>query len=333
MFGDFTALIGDPTGRESERRVLSKEEVAENLRLWKKQISPILSFTDKHNPAQIMKNSAWLAKLSFSDVLRLASSFTVQHMIERDMCEKRIQKGSPVYLHEFLYPLMQGYDSVAMDVDVEIGGSDQIFNMLAGRILQRKYNNKEKFVIATALLENKKTGRKLMSKSEGNFVGLSDQPALMYGKIMALPDSTIIQVFTDCTLVLREDIERISREISEGKNPRDIKMELAREIVSLYHGKNKALAAEKQFVETFQKKEFPNDALAISVAKGAVLQEVLVKAGVVSSNSEFRRLLAAGAVLNVANGAKINDPQFKIIEPLNIKIGKRKFLKIEISSS
>ncbi|MDP3725761.1 MAG: tyrosine--tRNA ligase [bacterium] len=333
LFGDFTAQIGDPTEKDSTRSALSAGEVQKNMSSWKKQIAPILSFSDKKNPAKVFKNSKWLSKLTFSDVLKLAASFTVQQMIERDMFEKRMKAGKPIYLHEFLYPLMQGYDSVAMDVDVEIGGSDQIFNMLAGRTLQKKYNNKEKFVVATTLLENPLTGKKLMSKSEGGYIALSDLPSDMYGKIMALPDQVITQVFTDCTLVSPEEIARVIKYLAEGKNPRDIKMKLAREIVSLYYREQKALKTEEGFIATFQKKEFPVDAEEIIVEVGALLNTVLVQKRFVASNSEFRRLIQEGAVKDLRTGKKIDDPYFKIMDSLDIKIGKRKFLRIKLNHS
>ncbi|MBI2108991.1 MAG: tyrosine--tRNA ligase [Parcubacteria group bacterium] len=330
LFGDFTAMIGDPSGKDSARIALSLKEIKKNLKTWKKQIAPILSFTDKKNPAKILQNSVWLKKLRFEQILKLASSFTVQHMIERDMFEKRMKEGRPIYMHEFFYPLMQGYDSTAMDVDIEIGGSDQIFNMLAGRILQRKYNNKEKFIIATTLLENPKTGRKLMSKSEGGYVALCDTPAHMYGKVMALPDSTIIQVFIDCTLVSLSEIEHIKKELRAGINPRDIKMKLAKEIVALYHGAKKAEEAEKHFVSTFQRKEFPSDATEISVARDATLENILLAKNIVSSKSEFRRLIEGRAIMNTETGVKLDSISYRINADINLKIGKKKFLKIKV---
>ncbi|MBI2054118.1 MAG: tyrosine--tRNA ligase [Candidatus Staskawiczbacteria bacterium] len=330
LFGDFTAMIGDPSGKESSRQTLSSEEIQKNLKTWKKQIAPILSFTDKKNPAKILKNSTWLKKLNFGDILKLASSFTVQHMIERDMFEKRIQEGKPVYMHEFLYPLMQGYDSAAMDVDIEIGGSDQIFNMLAGRTLQKKINNKEKFVIATTLLENPKTGKKLMSKSEGGYIALSDAPAEMYGKTMALPDEVIVQVFTDCTLLSLSEIEKIKQELNAGINPRDIKMRLARELVTLYHSALKANSAEKNFVNTFQKKEFPEDVLEVLVPVGVPLRTILSEKKIISSYSEFSRLQKSGAVKDIQSGEKIMKPDFKVMKDMDIKIGKKRFLKIKV---
>jgi len=330
LFGDFTAMIGDPSLKERARTAFSSEVIKKNLKTWKKQISPILSFTDKKNPAKIMQNSTWLSKLNFDDILKLASSFTVQHMIERDMFEKRIKEGKPVYLHEFLYPLMQGYDSVAMDIDIEIGGSDQIFNMLAGRTLQKKYNNKEKFIIATTLLENPKTGKKLMNKSEGGYIALSDSPNDMYGKTMALPDETIIQVFTDATLLSLSDIEQIKKELEAGINPRDIKMKLALELVALYYGKKKAEHAQKNFIGAFQKKEFPNNAPEITVKHGVLLKDVMMKENIVSSHSDLRRLIEAGAVKDVASNKKVHALDFQIINNMDIKVGKRKFLKIKV---
>lgn len=330
LFGDFTAMIGDPAGKESARRPLSSHEVKENIRSWKKQLSPLLSFDDRKNPAKIVKNSAWLSKLKLDDVLKLAASFTVQHMIERDMFEQRIKKGIPIYLHEFLYPLLQGYDSVALNVDIEIGGTDQTFNMLAGRILQKKYNNREKFVISTTLLENPETGKKLMSKSEGNFIGLSDSPSDIYGKTMALPDGVIVQVFTDSTNISIQDIEQMKKELESGGNPRDVKMKLAFELAALVHGKKNAEKAQKKFIETFQKKEFPGDAKTVLVRKGSDLKGILFKEGVITSTSEFLRLLKGGAIKNADSGEKIVDPHFVVVGDMRLKIGKKTFLKIMV---
>lgn len=330
LFGDFTALIGDPSGRESERKALSPKEVKSNLKTWKKQIAPILSFSDKKNPAKILQNSAWLKKLRLEQILKLASSFTVQHMLERDMFEKRMRDGKPVYLHEFLYPLMQGYDSVAMDVDVEIGGSDQIFNMLAGRILQKKYHNKEKFIIATTLLEDKKTGKKLMSKSEGGYIALNDTPLDMYGKTMALPDSVIVNVFTDSTRASLEDIARYKNELERGINPRDIKMRLAYELVALYHGAEKAEAAEKKFIQTFQKKEIPDAMIEIIAARGVALKQILLESKYVVSGAEFDRLIKGSSIKNMETGEKIQTRDYRVEKDIALKIGKRKFLKIKI---
>lgn len=326
LFGDFTAMIGDPTDKDAERKQLSVEQVNKHIHTWKEQVGKIISFDDPDNPAKIVKNSTWLSKLTFAEILGISSSFTVQHMLERDMFERRMKAGKPVHLHEFLYPLMQGYDSVALDVDVEIGGTDQTFNMLAGRILQKKYHGKEKFVIATTLLENPKTGKKLMSKSEGGYIALNDTPTDMYGKTMALPDETIIQMFTDCTYVSLEDIESI-----RNMHPKDAKMHLAREIVTMYHSKEDAQKAEEHFTQTFSEGGVPSDIQTVQTQAGTALADVLIQAGVVTSKTEWRRLVEDGAVaLPEKEYEKITDPNVTVSEPLVVKVGKRRFIKIDV---
>jgi tyrosyl-tRNA synthetase len=248
-------------------------------------------------------------------------------MMERDMFEKRMNEGKPIHLHEFLYPLMQGYDSVELDVDAEVGGNDQTFNMLAGRTLQRKINNKEKFVIATTLLVNPKTGIKLMNKSLGGYIGLLDTPNDMFGKTMALPDEAIIPVFIDCTLLSLEEIENIKKDLDGGKNPKDAKVRLAKELVALYHSANEADDAEKNFAETFSKKGMSNDAVEISAKKGELLLDVIVKAKLVDSKTEARRLFKEGAV-SIVGGEKIASVDFPVEKDMSIKVGKHRFLKI-----
>jgi tyrosyl-tRNA synthetase len=266
--------------------------------------------------------------MSFSDVVKLASNFTVQQMIERDMFQKRIQENKPIYLHEFFYPLMQGYDSVVLDVDIEIGGNDQTFNMLAGRTLQKIARNKEKFVIPTTLLINSKTGKKLMNKSEGNVIGLDDPANEMFGKIMSLPDEAIIPIFTDCTYVSLEEIEKIRQEMAGGANPRDIKVRLAKEIVTIYHNKAEADKAEMDFIKTFKEGGLPEKIDEVTAVSGELLSEISVRAGLVKSKGEFRRLVLEGAVSNQETNDKITDPNWKVVSTGIFKIGKRRFLKI-----
>lgn len=330
LFGDFTAMIGDPTDKDAARISLSKEQVEEHIKSWKEQVGKILKLEDSNNPVTILKNSEWLSKLNFADVVGIASNFTVQQMIERDMFERRLKDQKPIYLHEFFYPLMQGYDSVAIDVDVEVGGTDQTFNMLAGRTLQRKYNNKDKFVIATTLLENPKTGKKLMSKSEGGFIGLSDSAQEMYGKTMALADEAVIQVFVDCTYIPLEEIEQIKKELTSGANPRDSKMRLARELVTLYHDADKAKAAEENFVNTFAKGGVPDEVETVETESGKLLVDIMVEKNIVASKSEWRRLIDEGAVSIVESEEKITDPFAKAEKSDVYKIGKRRFIKIEV---
>jgi len=332
LFGDFTAMIGDPTDKGAARVALSSSEVEKNILSWKKQISPLIPLGGFRNPPKVVKNSKWLSKLSFKDVVGLSSNFTVQQMIERDMFQKRLKEEKPIYLNEFLYPLMQGYDSVALDVDVEIGGSDQTFNMLAGRTLQRKFRNKEKFVITTTLLEDPRSGKKLMNKSEGNVIGLLDSPEDMFGKVMALPDEVIVSVLTDCTYATSEKINEIKKDISEGNNPKDAKMFLGEELVNVYYGRAKAEKAKAAFIKTFSEKGVPEDIQVLVASKDKNISDVLVEASIVSSKSDFGRLVKEGAISNAETGEKITDIFAKVQEGGVFKVGKHRFVKIKIQA-
>jgi len=222
LIGDFTSRIGDPTDKSAARVQLTREQVIENTKTWLNQVRPLIKIDDKENPVKIVYNHDWLSKLTFEDVIDIASNFTVQRMLERDMFEKRLKEEKPIYLHEFFYPLMQGYDSVALDVDIEMCGSDQKFNALAGRTLLKKYKNKEKFVFITTLLENPKTGEKMMSKSLGTGVFIDWDANKMFGSIMAQPDENMNQLFIDTTFLSLEEID----EVMKSENPRDAKMKL-----------------------------------------------------------------------------------------------------------
>jgi tyrosyl-tRNA synthetase len=330
LFGDFTAKIGDPTDKGTARKPLTDTEVKKNLKTWEKQVSKIVKISHFGNGARIVRNSKWLSKLSFSDVIDLASNFTVQQMLERDMFQKRIEEKKPIHLHEFFYPLMQGYDSVVLDVDLEVGGNDQTFNMMAGRTLQKNLNNKEKFVLPTTLLVNPKTGKKMMNKSEGTAVWLDDKAEEMFGKIMSLADETIIPIFIDCTYVTMEEIEKIKQEMAGGVNPRDVKVRLAKEIVTIYHSKEEADKAEENFVNTFKDGGLPEKIDEVMATNGEALSELSVKAGLVKSKGEFRRLVLENAVSNQETGDKITDPNWKVISTAIFKIGKRRFLKVVV---
>ena len=330
LFGDFTAKIGDPSGKDTARKPLTDSDVKKNLKTWERQISKIIKISRFNNGARVVRNSKWLSKMSFSDVVKLASNFTVQQMIERDMFQKRIEEKKPIYLHEFFYPLMQGQDSVVLDVDVEIGGNDQTFNMMTGRTLQKIARNKEKYVIPTTLLINPKTGKKLMNKSEGSAVWLDDKPEEMFGKIMSLADEAIIPVFTDCTYISIEEIEKIKQQILAGANPRDLKVRLAKEIVTIYHSQTEADKAEADFVKTFKEGGLPEKIDEVIATNGEMLSELSVKAGLVKSKGEFRRLVLEGAVANQETGDKISDPNWKVISTAIFKIGKRRFLKVVV---
>lgn len=332
LFGDFTAMIGDPTDKSAARVLLTKKQVDENIKTWKEQVSKIVDFEDKNNPAKIVKNSEWLSALTFTELIDISANFTVQRMLERDMFQERIKDEKPIYLHEFFYPLMQGYDSVHLDVDMEIGGTDQTFNMLAGRTLQKKYHNKEKFVITTTLLSNPVTGEKLMSKSLGGFVALNDTPNDMFGKIMALSDEAIIQVFTDCTYVLMSEIKKMEADMKADKaNPRDLKLKLAEEIVKIYHGEEEAKRARDYFINTFSKKETPENIPETVVDTDIIkLAEFLVLSGNAKSNSDARRKIEQGGV--EIDGKKEIDWQ-KVLSKKDsgstFKIGKHGFARIK----
>ncbi|KKR20088.1 MAG: Tyrosine-tRNA ligase [Parcubacteria group bacterium GW2011_GWE2_39_37] len=306
LIGGFTGMIGDPTDKTATRKKLTKEEVLINSKNYKKQASAYLKFTGE-NPAKVMNNSKWFDKMTFSDLIELASNFTVGQMLVRDMFQKRMEEQKPIHLHEFLYPLAQGYDSVVMDVDMEVGGNDQTFNMLAGRDLMKSLLGKEKFVITTKLLADEE-GKK-MGKTEGNAVSLNETAENVYGKIMSWPDGTIVNAFELCTNEPMSEVEKMREEIKLGKNPRDAKMRLAFEVTKLYHGEKKAKQAENYFIKTVQKKEVP-----IKLA---------------SSKGEARRLIEQGGVK--VNGLVVKDvnADLNIVpEGVLLQRGKLHFLKV-----
>jgi len=326
LIGDFTAMIGDPTDKKSTRQPLSRKQILNNLKDYKKQISTTLSFKGK-NKAKIKFNSKWLGKMKFEDILSLASNMTVQQMLERDMFKKRMEEGRPVSINEFLYPLMQGYDSVVMDVDGEIGGNDQTFNMLCGRDLMKTLKNKEKFVITTKLLEDNQ-GQK-MGKTEGNMVALSDSPDDMFGKIMSWSDSLIISSFELCTNVPMSEIDQFAKLLEQGEiNPRDLKMRLAKEIISIVHNKNKATIAEQNFIKTFQKKEVPDQTKKVKAGVNDLLIDVLLSNKVVQSKTEFRRLINEGAISTIDKEEKITQID-ELARPAVYRVGKKRFIQIE----
>ena len=323
LFGDFTAMIGDPSDKSATRKQLTAEEVKHNMATWLEQVKPIINLTDKENPAKVLYNSEWLSKLTFADIVGIASNFTVQQMIERDMFEKRLKEGTPIHLHEFMYPLMQGYDSVAMEVDAELCGTDQIFNALAGRTLLKRLKNKDKFVIAVNLIANPKTGE-LMSKSNGTGVFINVSANELYGSIMALPDPMIDPLFVNCTRIRLSEKDALM-----AKGPRDAKAAIAFDIVKRFHGEPKAKEAENAFNDTFAKGGVPEDIQKVKLAKGEVLSEALIKGRLIPSKAEWRRLIDGGAVRTEAD-QKITDPNFNPAKTTILKIGKRRFEKIVI---
>ncbi|MFZ4632165.1 MAG: tyrosine--tRNA ligase [Patescibacteria group bacterium] len=325
LIGDFTARIGDPTEKATTRKQLSREEVLENVKSWVAQIKPLMDFEAKVNPPEIVYNNDWLAKLTMEDVINLASNVTVQRMLERDMFQKRMTEEKPIYLHEFMYPLMQGYDSVALNVDVELCGTDQIFNALMGRTLVKKLRNKDKFVVAVNLMENPVTGE-LMSKSRGTGIFLNFSSEDMYGAIMAQPDEMIRVFLVNNTRIPLYEIDEILR----TGNPRDAKMKTAHEITKIFHGDSGASLAQEAFVKKIQKKEAPEDLEIIKIgASEENVFNILKKSLKDKSNSDIKRLVEQGAV-------RINDRVYSDLEEvvklgeagLNMNVGKRTWLKI-----
>ena len=328
LVGDFTAMVGDPSDKTSARVQLSKDDILANLKSFKEQIGKILDFDDKNNPIEFKFNSEWLSSLSFEKIVELGSNFTVQQMLERDMFEKRLRDNRPLFVNEFFYPLMQGYDSVALGVDLEIGGTDQTFNMLAGRTLMKRYLGREKFVMTTTLLVNPATGEKLMNKSLGTGIGLNESAENMFGKTMAFADECVIQTFIDCTRISFSEIEKKKKLLGLGENPRNIKIELAHEIVKMYHGENEANRTQVDWTKKFSDKETPDIATEIKVGEGSMLIDILVGNNFVESKTQARRLFENGAIKDIEHNRKINDPHTKISETIFLKIGKKIFLKI-----
>ncbi len=323
LIGDFTAMIGDPTDKSAVRKTLTRKEVLANCKRYKQQASQILRFTGP-NPAKLKFNSKWLAKMSFADVVELASHFTVQQMIERDMFETRIAEGKPVHLHEFLYPLMQGYDSVAMDVDLEIGGNDQTFNMLAGRDLQRILKQKEKFVITTKLLADP-SGKK-MGKTEGNMIAFTDEPEDAYGKVMSWSDPMIVPGFEICTQALPDEVKKIREAIMSGKNPMSFKRELAKRITGWMFGEEAAEMAEVNFSKVHQEHEKPEVIPEFKIAGHITIVDALWLSGLVPSKSEARRQVEQGGVR--VDDKVVSDPTLIVKDGSVIQKGKRYFVKI-----
>lgn len=326
LIGDFTGMIGDPSDKGSARVQQTRKQVLDNCKNYQKQVANILNFKGK-NKAILKYNSSWLGKLKFADVLDLASNFTVQRMLERDMFENRIKDGKPIYVHEFMYPLMQGYDSVAMDVDGEVGGNDQTFNMLAGRTLMKTLKNKEKFVLTLKLLADSNTGKK-MGKTEGNAINLDETPEEIYGKVMAWSDGLIIPGFEECTFVPTEEVKKIKQSLESGQNPRDAKMKLAFELVGLIYSQEAAKKAQENFKTIFQNKEKPQD-IQETETKTSLLIDLLVETNLTKTKSEARRVIQEG-------GLKVDDKKITDIETVLekgdhlIQKGKRHFVKVTI---
>ena len=318
IVGDFTSVIGDTSDKDSERPMLERETIEENKKHYYDQVAKILDI-DK---VEFRYNSEWLEPLTYREIGEHADLFSVADFIARDNIKRRLDEGKRVSLREVLYPLMQGYDSVAVKADVELGGTDQRFNLLAGRTLQPHFGQEPQNILMGPLI-NGTDGRK-MSSSWGNTINLVAEPADMYGKVMSMADSEIATYFTVCTRVPLTTVAEVVADMASGGNPRDHKMPLARALVSMYHGDTAAAEAEAAFVETFQKGVVPEDVVEVRVP----YIDGLLGAGVVASKTELRRLLEAGGVREAESGEKIESLPETVIAPLVLKIGKRRFVKL-----
>ena len=327
IIGDFTGKIGDPTGKSKMRKSLSDEEVLQNAKTYEEQVFKIL---DKEKTT-IKFNSEWLSKLTFEDVLQLTQYTTVARMLEREDFRMRFENQRPIYLNEFFYPLMQAFDSTAIEADIEFGGTDQRFNLLSGRTLQKEIGKEPQVVIMMPLIEGL-DGKNKMSKTLGNYIGIYESAKSKYQKVMEIPDELIVKYYTLLTDVSDEKIKEVKYKLKdENINPRDIKMDLAREIVSLYHTAEEVDQAEERFKMIFQMGQKPKDIDTINAEKENFdLIQIVVDKGLVSSKSEFRRLLAQGGVK--INDKKITKEEFLPKEgELVVQIGKKKFIKIIVS--
>lgn len=320
IVGDFTAQVGDASDKLEKRPMLTRAQIDENLKDYKSQISKILDISK----TEFVYNNDWLSKLSFGELVQLAECFSVQQMLARRNFKDRYDAGTEISLREFLYPMMQGYDSVAVKADVEIGGFDQLFNLKAGRVVQEYYGMPKQQVMTFQMLEGT-DGRK-MSTSWGNIISIVDDPYTMFGKVMALHDDLIVKYFTLCTDVSLEDIQAIEIELSQGVNPRDIKMKLGSELVTLYHTEKDATLAKNSWIETFQKGGVPDVIPEIHTTNDKEVAELLVEQGLVESKTDWRRLVDAKAV-TVIDGDVVSDPKIKASN-VTLKIGKKRFVKI-----
>lgn len=325
IIGDYTGRIGDPTGRSETRRQMTEEEVLVNAETYKEQIFKILD-PDK---TEVTFNSTWLSKLNFSDVINLASKITVARMLEREDFARRYQENRPISIHELFYPLMQGYDSVALKADVELGGTDQKFNLLMGRQLQKDYDQEPQVAVMMPILPGL-DGVQKMSKSLGNYISINESSREMYGKTMSLSDEMMLTYFELVTVVPTEEIAVLREGLNSGAlHPRDVKMRLARVITGMYHGSEAAAEAEKEFRQVFQQGEFPDEIPEVTVEKGKIwLPRLMVSTKLVSSTSEARRMITQGGVK--IDGERVKDPDAEVEPRSNmiIQAGKRKFVRL-----
>jgi tyrosyl-tRNA synthetase len=327
VIGDFTGKIGDPTGKAKGRKALTDEEVLRNAETYKTQIFKVLD----ESKTEVRFNSEWLSKLNFNDVLKLAATTTVARMLERDDFQNRYKNNVPIGVHEFFYPLMQAYDSIALKADIELGGTDQTFNILMGRTLQKTMGEEGQVAMFMPILEGL-DGIEKMSKSLGNYIGVNESANIMFKKVMEVPDSLIIKYFELATDEHPDKIDEIKNRLDRGENPRDIKLELAQIITNLYHCENEVKSAMEFYNSAFTKKEIPDDIPNLTVESNKLRDIVsnLVSEKYVSSKKEFTRLVEQGGVQ--INGEKINSLDINLLTQDVIKIGKKKFVKLKINA-
>ena len=330
LIGDFTGMIGDPTGKNVTRKPLTNEQVAENANTYKEQIFKILD-PDK---TTVCFNSEWMGKMSAADMIQLAAQHTVARMLERDDFDKRYKGNQPIAIHEFLYPLVQGYDSVAMKADIELGGTDQKFNLLVGRELQKHYGQKPQTIMTMPILEGYTQTNEKMSKSLNNYIGITENANDMFGKIMSIDDQKMWTYFDLLSFKKISEIDAFRKAVDEGANPRDIKFELGKEIVARFHSQSIAEDAQKDFIQRFQKGQLPENIPEHKlnpVGSPWMVGAALKDAGLVSSTSEAIRMIKQGAVK--INGEKIEDTklQLEFSSPLILQVGKRKVAKVSLA--
>lgn len=325
LVGDFTSKIGDPD-KGSTRKTLTDDEIEKNMANWKEQAAQLIDFGGE-NPVLFKRNFEWLSTLQLEDVLKLMSNFTVQQILQRDLFKKRLKEDVPLKLHEIVYPLMQGYDGVAMGVDIEIGGADQTFNMLVGRDLSKIYLNKEKFVRANKMMDA--PDGITMSKTKGNGINLGDNASQMFGKAMSYPDSAILSGLELLTEVSMEEIKKIEDEIKSGENPMQFKKLMAYEIVKSIKSEKEAKLAQENWENTFSKKEIPTDIEEIIVKKESLLVDAFLTHKIISSKSDFRRLILEKAITNLDTNEKVLS-HTEVAKEGVYRIGKKRFCKIVI---
>lgn len=328
LIGDFTAMIGDPTGKSATRPPLSQSQIINNAKTYQEQVFKILD----PEKTQILFNSTWMQKMSSTEMIKLAAQYNVARMLERDDFSKRYKAGQSIAVHEFLYPLVQGYDSVAMQADIELGGTDQKFNLLVGRELQKAYGQEQQCILTVPILEGL-DGVQKMSKSLGNYIGIFDSPEEMFGKVMSISDALMWRYFELLSFRSSTDIDKLKQAATAGKNPRDIKFELAEELIERFHSQSAATAAREAFIARFQKGQLPDKLpeVTVSAETPLALANVMKSAGLVPSTSEGYRMIKQGAVRIDGEKIQNKDLQLEIDFEGVIQVGKRRIAKVNIS--